>query len=262
MAQSALLVVLAYFILSALDMTFTSFQVFTRPIVIAPFIGALLGDFHTGIVMGAALEAIFMGISPIGGSVPADALTSALISVSYTILTGGEVEAGLAIALPIGTIMASLNGLLFSIFAGMAPYWERLAEKGNMKVFGIQLVLFDMFIARIGSMIALYLAIAYGVESLNAFLGSLPVFIMTGLGKASGMMTAVGFAIITSMIWNKEVGIYFFAGFVLAKYLSLPTLAIAILALIVAVGYFYNEKKFIDLKNSMAKAGSESEDFF
>lgn len=262
MAQSALLVVLAYFILQALDTTLTSFQVFTRPIVAAPLVGLLLGDFRTGIIMGAALEAIFMGISPIGGSVPADALTSSLIAVSYTVLTGGDVEAGLAIALPIGTIMASLNGLFFSMFAGMAPYWEHLAEKGDMKKFGIQLVLFDMFVQRLAAMVTLYLAVAFGVESLNAFLGSLPVFIMTGLGKASGMMTAVGFAIITSMIWNKEVGIYFFAGYVLAKYLSLPTLAIAILALIVAVGYFYNEKKFVDLKASLSAGKQGSEDFF
>lgn len=262
MAQSALLVVLVYFILSALDFSLTSWQVFTRPIVVAPITGLFLGDFQTGIIMGASLESIFMGISAIGGSVPADALTSSIIAVSYTVLAGGTVEAGLAIALPIGTVMASLNGLLFSLYAGMAPYWENLAHKGNTKSYGIQLVLFDVFLSRIASMVALYLAVAFGVESLNSFLGSLPPFIMVGLGKASGMMTAVGFSIITSMIWNKEVGIFFFAGYVLAKYLNVPTLAIAILASVVAVTYFFNEKKFVDLKASLKGKKAESEEFF
>ncbi len=262
MAQSALSLVFVYWLLNALDLTLTSWQVFTRPIVAAPIAGLVLGDFNTGIIMGAALEAIFMGISPIGGSVPADALTSSIIAVAYTVLSGSSIEAGLAIAMPIGTIMASFNGLFFSMYAGLAPYWEALAAKGDMKKFGIQLIVFDLFFARIASMVTLFLAIAYGVDGLNAFLASLPVFVMTGLGKASGMMTAVGFSIITSMIWNKEVGAFFFVGFVLAKYLSLPTLAIAILAGVVAVMYFYNEKKLVELKNAQINPTKESEDFF
>lgn len=261
MAQSAFIVVFVYFMLSALDYTFTSWQVFTRPIVVAPVIGLFLGDFRTGIIMGASLESIFMGISAIGGSVPADAHTSTLIAVAFTILTGASIESGLAIAMPIGTLMASFGGILMSLFSSVAPYWENLISKGDVKKFGIQMILFDLFISRLASMIVLFLAVAYGVDGLNAFLGSLPVWVMTGLGKASGMMTAVGFAIITSMIWNKEVGAFFFFGFVLAKYLSLPTLSIAILAGVIAVVYFFNEKKFVDLKAS-SNNSKESEDFF
>lgn len=261
MAQSAFIVVFVYFMLSALDFTFTSWQVFTRPIVVAPVIGLFLGDFKTGIIMGASLESIFMGISAIGGSIPADAHTSTLIAVAFTILTGASIESGLAIAMPIGTLMASFGGILMSLFSSVAPYWENLISKGDVKKFGIQMILFDLFISRLASMVILFLAVAFGVDGLNAFLGSLPIWVMTGLGKASGMMTAVGFAIITSMIWNKEVGAFFFFGFVLAKYLNLPTLAIAVLAGIIAVVYFFNEKKFVDLKASL-NSTKESEDFF
>lgn len=261
MAQSAFIVVFVYFMLSALDFTFTSWQVFTRPIVVAPVIGLFLGDFKTGIIMGASLESIFMGISAIGGSIPADAHTSTLIAVAFTILTGASIESGLAIAMPIGTLMASFGGILMSLFSSVAPYWENLISKGDVKKFGIQMILFDLLISRLASMVILFLAVAFGVDGLNAFLGSLPIWVMTGLGKASGMMTAVGFAIITSMIWNKEVGAFFFFGFVLAKYLNLPTLAIAVLAGIIAVVYFFNEKKFVDLKASL-NSTKESEDFF
>lgn len=262
MAQNAFIVVLVYFILSGLDFSLTSWQVFTRPIVAAPVIGLFLGDFKTGIIMGASLESIFMGISAIGGSVPADAHTSTLIAVAFTILSGSSIESGLAIAMPIGTLMASFAGILMSLFSSLAPYWENLAAKGNMKKFGFQMIFFDLFIARLASMIVLFFAVAYGVDGLNAFLGSLPVWVMTGLGKASGMMTAVGFAIITSMIWNKEVGVFFFFGFVLAKYLGLPTLSIAILAGVVAVVYFFNEKKLVELKAVALNGKKESEDFF
>ena len=77
------------------------------------------------------------------------------------------------------------------------------------------------------------------------------------------MMTAVGFAILMTMIWSKEVGGFFFVGFVLAKYLGLGTLPIAILLAVVALGVFFNEKRFIEI-SAVSKNVKESqeEDFF
>lgn len=265
MIQSALLCVLVYFILQTIDATLLSFQCVTRPIVAAPLTGLLLGDFQTGVIMGASLESIFMGISAIGGSVPADALSSSIIAVAMAILTKSDIETGLAIAMPIGTLMASFGGMITPIYASLAPYWENLAASGNTKKFTFQVLGFDMFFARLPQMIVLFLAIAYGVEGLQGILLSMPAWFMAGLGAASSMMTAVGFAILTSMIWSKEVGGFFFAGFVLAKYLSLGTLPIAILMAVVAVMYFYNDKKLLDLKNSMASSSQtqeQEEDFF
>lgn len=66
MASAALSVCIAYYLISVLDPTVMSWQCLNRPIVVAPLAGLLLGDFRTGIIMGASLESIFMGISAIG----------------------------------------------------------------------------------------------------------------------------------------------------------------------------------------------------
>ncbi len=95
MAQAALKISILYFIISFLDPYILSWQTLNRPIVIAPLAGLILGDFQTGIIMGAGLESIFMGISAIGGQVPADATTASLIAVSFTVLTGASQEAGI-----------------------------------------------------------------------------------------------------------------------------------------------------------------------
>ena len=78
------------------------------------------------------------------------------------------------------------------------------------------------------------------------------------------MMTGVGFAILTSMIWDGEVGIFFFVGYVLAAYLHLDTLAIAILAAAVAITMFFSNKRLIDVKNELKATGVQAgeEDFF
>jgi mannose/fructose/N-acetylgalactosamine-specific phosphotransferase system component IIC len=55
------------------------FTMLGRPIVIAPLVGLLLGDLQTGLLVGAALETIFMGVVNIGGAAAAEpGLASAL----------------------------------------------------------------------------------------------------------------------------------------------------------------------------------------
>lgn len=265
MVSSALQICLVYYIVSLLDPYILSWQCINRPIVVAPLAGLVLGDFHTGIVMGAALESIFMGISAIGGSIPADATTASIIAVAYTILTGSTAEAGLAIALPIGTVMASIASMFTPVWASLAAYWEKLAAECNPKKFMVQTMAVNMITPLINTVI-LFFAVAYGVEGLQAFLTSLPAWVMTGLGASTSMMLAVGFAILTSMIWNKEVGCFFFFGYVLVAYLGMGTLPIAIIGGVIAITMFFSEKRVIDLKNSLAAnpsaVNNDEEDFF
>lgn len=262
----ALIGTLTYWIFFVLDPYILSWQCLNRPIVVAPILGLLLGDFQTGIIMGASLESIFMGISAIGGSVPADALSASIVAVCYTVLTGSDVETGLAIALPIGTVMASLSSILLSFSSALAPYWEKLALSGKPGRFLTQNLIFSGLIYPLPNVIIIFLGIAFGVTGLNSALAALPPFVMTGLTVASSMMVAVGFAILISMIWSKDVASFFFVGYVMAKILKMDSLSIAIIGGAIAITMFFYEKQLIDVKNSMVaseqKPSDDEEDFF
>jgi len=261
MIQSALMCMIAWLVVNGID-RLLAWQTCARPIVTATVTGLLLGDLHTGIVMGASLEAIFMGISAIGGSVPADACASAVIAVASTVLTGTDVETGLALAVPIGTLMASVNELYKPLLASLAPYWERQCEKGDVKSLKLKLSVFAVVFDKLPQAIIIFLAVAFGIEGLQAGIDKLPAFVIRGMSAASSMMTGVGFAILVAMIWDGEIGAFFFAGFVLAKYLSLPTLAIAILAFTIAIMYFFIHKAIIENKGTVASQTETEEDFF
>ncbi len=262
----AIIGTLTYWFFYVMDPYILSWQCLNRPIVVAPILGLLLGDFHTGIIMGASLESIFMGISAIGGSVPADALSASIVAVCYTVLTGSDVETGLAIALPIGTVMASLSSIFLSISSALAPYWERLAVSGKPGNFLAQNLVFSGLIYPLPNVIIIFLGIAYGVTGLNQALNALPAFFMTGLSAASSMMVAVGFAILISMIWSKEVASFFFVGYIMAKILKMDSLSIAIIGAAIAITMFFYEKQLIDMKNMRVAAeqnpSEEEEDFF
>lgn len=262
MVQNALGIVFVYWLINVLDQSFLSWQCLSRPIVVAPIAGLVLGDLHTGIIMGAGLESIFMGISAIGGSIPADTLSSSCIAVAYTIMSGANIETGLAIALPIGTLMASFNGMFTPIWAQLVPFWEKLATT-DIKKFTLYNTIFALLITPLINCIVLFVSVAYGVEGLSNLLASLPIWVTTGLNAASGMMLAVGFAILTSMIWTNEIGIFFFVGFVLARFTSLSAVAVAIVAIAISLTMFLAEKRMIDLKKSLSnKQTKAEEDFF
>ena len=159
--------------------------------------------------------------------------------------------------------MASIAGMFTPIWASLAAYWEKLAAECNPRKFAFQTIGFSCLTPLI-NVVILFFAVSYGVEGLNAFLASMPAWVMTGLGAATSMMLAVGFAILTSMIWNNEVGIFFFVGYVMVAYLGMATLPIAILGAAIAITMFMGEKRSIDLKNSMAAsaAKTDEEDFF
>ncbi|QIK68840.1 PTS sugar transporter subunit IIC [Erysipelothrix sp. HDW6C] len=261
MIIQALIVTLVYYLLYVGDF-FIGWQTITRPIVAAPIVGLFLGDLTLGITMGASLEAIFMGISAIGGSIPADALSSSVISVAFAILTGASTEEALAISLPIGTVMAMLNAFMTPVFALAAPVFDKYAEAGNTKAYNRAHILMLLVGMPLTGVITIFLGVAFGIDQLQILLSSLPPFIMSGIGAAAGMLPAVGFAIITSMIWSNQTGMYFFIGFVLAKYLGLGPVPIAIIGTVIALAGFFRDKQLADLKVEATTVSSDEEDFF
>lgn len=262
MIQSGLIAAFVWMLVQGVD-RLLSWQALQRPIITAAITGILLGDAQVGIIMGASLEAIFMGISAIGGSIPTDACAASILAVAMTILTGCDVETGLALAMPIGTILATVNELWKTVLASFAPLWEQLAGSGDDRKFFRLLLFFGLVVDRLPQTLILFISVAFGVDGLGRVIGYLPQWVMNGFGAASGMMTAVGFAILTSMIWSKEIGGFFFVGFVLAKYLNLDMLPIAIIMAAVAIMYFYNDKKILEMK-AIGPVGrpDEEEDFF
>ena len=257
MISVALKLGLLYTFIMWFDGRVLSWSCLMRPIVLAPLSGLIMGDLNTGILMGAALESIYMGISSIGGATPADAPLAAIITTAFAILTDAGMETALALSIPIGTVMASFNSMCTPIWASLAPVLTKLITTGKVKEFEITAHILTIVSILVPGL-ACAAAVAVGVEGLQAFLTMLPLWVMSGLGAASSMMMAVGFAILVSMIWSKETGYFFFFGYVLVKYLNMNILAIAILGAIVAATVFLSEKRVVDLKNQIEQANGNS----
>ena len=54
-----------------------------RPLVVGLVAGLLMGDVKTGVIIGASLEAIFMGAVNIGGAISAEPVTATALAVAF-----------------------------------------------------------------------------------------------------------------------------------------------------------------------------------
>lgn len=243
-----LLLAIMYFVLNYVEATALGWQAFSRPIVICPLAGIILGDVYTGCVLGAALESVFMGISVIGGAMPADPSSTSYIVTALVILTGAEMESAVALAMPIAVILGQITMLPFSLLAPVQGFLTQTLQKNKVKTF--EITAFAMTAVQpLLSSIILFASIYFGVEGIQVLMASVPAWVMTGLGAVSSMALAVGFAILTSQIMSKEIIVWFFVGFVLVKFLSLDIIAIAVIGTAVAVTVFFLEKKIAEGKN-------------
>ncbi|MGM0214048.1 PTS mannose/fructose/sorbose/N-acetylgalactosamine transporter subunit IIC [Enterococcus sp. AZ109] len=230
--QAILLGIVAFIVQSEYAM---GTSLLSRPIVTGLFVGIVLGDIKTGVIMGATLELAFIGSFSVGGSIPPDVVTGGVLGTAFAITAGAGTETALLLGLPIATLTLILKniylGLLIPIMNHKA---DDYAEQGNYK--GVERM---HLMAGFGLslMLGLVVTISFmvGSKTVGNLLNSIPEFVQHGLSVATGLIPALGFAMLARLLLNKKVAPYFFLGFALAAYLEIPVTGLAIFGAIVAV---------------------------
>lgn len=201
----------------------------SRPIFAGPLVGLILGDMPTGLVVGGTVELMYMGVLPIGGSVPPNAQIAGIISTVFAVTSGGNPEVGIALALPIGVLAQLLIMLAWNVNIILVHAADKHVQSGNYRAVerihlcGL-LVFFAIFFT------ASFLAIYLGSDFVSSLVASMPAILTDGLTVASGILPAVGMAMLLKMMDFKSYWPFFVMGFVAAVYMGLSVLAVSIAA--------------------------------
>ena len=225
------------------------FTMIGRPIVIAPLIGLLLGDMATGLLVGAALETVFMGVVNIGGASSAEPGLAA----AFAIQMGGRVEVAIALAVPLGIIGLQIKTILYVLVVGpFAARFDRLAAAGDAT--GIKKLHFGLW----GLQWFLYALIPFfallvGSKATQKVLEMIPDVILHGLSIAGGLLPAVGMAMLMKILWDNNVSVYYFLGFLIIAYFKVPLIAVAVMAVIIAIVVAQGDISKMKLEKEIAK---------
>ena len=193
-----------------------------QPIVTCPIIGAILGNFELGVIVGGSYQLIQIGSMPIGGAQPPNAILGGIMATVFAVSLGmgatpEGVGAALGLAIPFAVFGQYAVTLTFTLFSGMMAKADKCAENADVK--GIRNINF-LEMAFIGALFGI-LAVAglYGGSALGSTLQNFSFqfsWVMAGLDAAGGAMKFVGFAILMKVMMSNEMWGFLLAGFAMA----------------------------------------------
>lgn len=237
-----LLLVILYMIIAVADMLSIQCGLYT-PLFAATFVGLLLGDIQTGLIIGATLQLMTLGVATYGGATVPDYLSGAVMGTTYAIISGEGAEYGIALAIPIGLLLTQMDILGRMSNSFFQHYADRCAERGDDK--GVERANLLGFIPwALSRVIPVTIGLMFGeavVSSINAWI---PAWFMTGLKTAGAILPAMGMAILMHYLPIKKYFAYFIIGFVMLAYAGsmFSVMAAALLGLAFAAIHFTRAK--------------------
>lgn len=124
-----------------LDATAVGHFLISAPIVTAPIIGWLLGDITIGLVIGAYLELIWIGLLPVGSRIPPNANVVAVVATASLIMGGATIKGdvispvlvwGVFYGVFCGIVAREIKVGLYSLHSRFGHFCDRAAHKGKL----------------------------------------------------------------------------------------------------------------------------------
>lgn len=224
--------------------------------------GIILGDFETGVIVGAQIQLMSLGVANIGGASMPDYGVASIITTTLAITTGEGFAAGLAVGLPVAMLTMNLDVMFKLINSGISRKAHKygLEKKFNQMT---RLIPISTFLISLQGAIPVFLSIVFGKTVVEAVLSFMPSWFMVGLNIAGGVLPALGFALLLVYMPMKKFGYWILVGFVLAAFLQVPILGVALVGTAAAIHYFVtqtNNTQSITVSNNNNLTGEDMED--
>ena len=216
----------------------------SRPLVVSTLIGLVYGDVQTGLIFGAQMELLSMGLVGIGAhsGMPEITLGSA-ICTAFICGSGTGSDVALTLSLPISTFAASLGYLTWvPLNHLLSEKAKKAAAKADTKTMelcqwgGLFNYFFFPFVLVLVALIA-------GSPVFEWLIKVIPTWVTSGISAASGLLPALGFALLMQLTFSWKLSPYLFIGFVAVAFFNLSNVGVAIIGVILAVLAFNQDSE-------------------
>ena len=215
-----------------------------RPLVGGLVCGIVLGDIQSGILIGTAMQVVYIALVTPGGTVSADVRAVSYIGIPLAMIAVKSLgldpasPAGIGLATSFGSMVGTLGTVLFYGTATINLAWQHIGwkavEEGNFH----KLYFVDMGLPWISHIICSFIPTVvmclYGQDAVEAIKTYLPMdgIAMQTLFTVGALLPSVGVAILLKQVVNDVMDfIPFFLGFALAAGLGLNLIGAALVFL-------------------------------
>ena len=243
-----------------------------RPLVGGLVCGIILGDVRTGILVGSAMQLLYIALVTPGGTVSADVRAVSYIGIPLAMLAlksyGLDANSpdGIGLATSFGAMVGTLGTVLFYGTATMNLIWQHIGweavEKGEFK----KLYVVDMVLPWIShivcSFIPTFVICLVGASMVDTIKTVLPMdgIAMKTIFTVGSLLPCVGITILLKQIITKATDfVPFFFGFALAASLGINLVVATIIAGMFAL-INYQIKTLAISKNTVTSAQDDEEE--
>ena len=238
-----------------------------RPLVGGLVCGLILGDVRTGILVGAAMQLLYIALVTPGGTVSADVRAVSYIGIPLAMLAlksygmDAANADGIGVATSFGAMVGTLGTVLFYGTATMNLIWQHIGWKAVDEGKFHKLYLVDMGLPWISHLVCSFLPTfiicLVGADMVELIKTALPMdgIPMKTIFTVGSLLPCVGIAILLKQIIAKATDfIPFFVGFALAAALGINLVVTTIIAALFA--YLNYQIKL----SQLGKAGAAGDD--
>lgn len=221
------------------------FSTLKSPLFIGFGLGLLWGDVNTGMIVGASIEMVYLGMVAAGGNIPSDKCLAALIAIPVALQTGVSAEVAVSIAVPLGVIGVLVNNLRRTGNAVFAHKADKYAEEADIKSIWKCATTYALIFGFVLRFPIVFICNLYGADLVQSLLSVIPQWLMNGLTVMGGMLPALGFATTIFTIGKSMFLPMFIIGFFMVQYFEISITGAAIFGVCIAllITFMKDDKK-------------------
>ncbi len=225
----ALLIAVFYGLAKCNTMVFFCGYLWNMPLVMGFIFGAIMGDITTGVILGANIMIIYLGIVYYGAVIPADMCMASCIAIPLAIATGLDTETALALAVPFGALGAAIVPLTRTLNTSIwGPYVDKQIEKLNYKGIYLGSSLWPLLMTMAYTSTFIFVVLYFGADAIDWLLKNLPQTLINGFSNMGSILPALGFATFIHVIGKPKLIPFFVIGFYVMAFFNLPVFGAAV----------------------------------
>ena len=208
------------------------------PIAAGLFCGLILGNLQQGIIIGCAVQTIYLSNLVIGGAMSADMNWVSYVCIPLAIVSGANLDIAMALAATIGVLGAAW----FTFYEGACSLFYAMGDKAidnnNIPAMKRAYKYWPAILHFPVRFFVPFAAVMFG-DKFSSVIDMIPLFVLN-IGKVlGGMLPAVGMAILLAYtLKDVKMIVFYLMGLMAVKFTTINIVGVAVLGGCLAVLYY------------------------
>jgi len=209
-----------------------SYHVFGKPLVAGLIVGLIMGDVKNGIIIGATINALYIGAVTPGGAMASDINIADYVGTALALSTGVSAEMAVSIAVPLGLIGTFVWQLFATINSFLVHKTDQYAAEGDVAKLTFMTIGLPQMIAFVFRFVPAFLVLYFGASAAQNIVQFIPEWLTGIITVIGGILPALGMAVLLKMLLSTPSLIgYFIIGYILIAALELPIFTVALIGI-------------------------------